>query len=452
MMRSLYSGVSGLRVHQTKMDVIANNISNVNTVGFKRSTVVFSDVFNQTLSGATGANEDSGRSGTNAQQIGLGSTVAAISNIMTTGATQRTDNGNDIMISGDGFFIVSDSTGYKFTRAGAFEVDEEGNLHDSNGLMVCGWEAEDDPDNPGQQKIVQANVQGLNLYRGSKSYVEPEVTSTINFEGNLNPDTNPEKECGIQIYDSLGNVYKVNGKFTYTGADNTWKFTLDGTAIVNGDSKNTVTFNFTPNTINIQFDENGKPTGTTSLALTGLSVTPGAGAGGGGGAGAAGGGGAGAAGPSYNATFADPVNISFADLTQFNAKADATAVSKDGCAAGALSGFSIGSDGIITGSYTNGKTKILGQISVAQFKNPAGLQKVGSNLYEATVNSGDFDGIGSDITADGGEFISGSLEMSNVDLSQEFVDVITTQRGFQANSRVITTSDEMLQELVNLKR
>lgn len=432
MMRSLYSGVSGLRVHQTKMDVIANNISNVNTVGFKRSSVTFSDVFNQTLSGATAANDDTGRGGTNAKQIGLGSTVAGISTIMTTGATQRTDNGNDIMINGDGFFIVSDSTGFKFTRAGAFEVDEDGNLVDSNGLKVCGWNAEDDEDNPGQQKIVQANVSGLNLYEGEKSYVKPETTTSVAFEGNLNADTNPEKECGIQVYDSLGNVYKINGTFTYDKTNKNWTFSMSDQVIVNGDTANPITLGGLDATHTVTFDENGLPDASSlTLDLSNLTLPADSG---------------------INATFADKITIDFSGLTQFNAKADATAVTKDGYSAGSLSGFSIGQDGIITGSYTNGRTKILGQIAVAQFKNPAGLEKVGNNLYAATVNSGDFDGIGSDVTADGGNLISGSLEMSNVDLSYEFTEMITTQRGFQSNSRIITTSDEMLQELVNLKR
>lgn len=430
MMRSLFSGVSGLRVHQTKMDVIANNVSNVNTVGFKRSNVTFCDVFNQTLSGATAANDAAGKGGTNAKQIGLGSNVAAIATIMTTGATQRTDNGNDIMINGDGFFIVSDVTGFYFTRAGAFEVDEEGNLVDSNGLKVCGWEAEDDPDNPGQQRISRGNVHGLNLYEGSKSYVPPELTTLISFEGNLNCDTTPEKDVSLQFYDSLGNVYKVNGRFTYRKDTQDWEFTMENRASINGDPNNTIEFEASGENPVIAFDTNGLPVLTDGTLTSTLTINI----------------------DGYNATFGDPITLDFSNLTQFNASADATAETKDGYSAGGLSGFSIGSDGIITGSYTNGKTKILGQIAIANFKNPAGLEKVGNNLYSATVNSGDFDGIGIEVASIGSQLMSGALEMSNVDLSQEFTDMITTQRGFQSNSRVITTSDEMLQELVNLKR
>ncbi len=170
MMRSLFSGVSGLRIHQTKMDVIGNNISNVNTVGFKRSTTVFMDVINQTLSGATAASDTTGKGGTNPTQVGLGSNVSAINTVMTGGSTERTDNPNDVMISGDSFFIVSDATGYYFTRAGAFQVDDDGNLTDSNGMSVCGWNTNSD------DEIVQTKVAPLNLYEGTKSYLKPTMT------------------------------------------------------------------------------------------------------------------------------------------------------------------------------------------------------------------------------------------------------------------------------------
>ena len=154
----------------------------------------------------------------------------------------------------------------------------------------------------------------------------------------------------------------------------------------------------------------------------------------------------------FNSTFEPTINVDFHNLTQFKSKADATATTDNGYEAGSLKGYSIGADGIITGSYTNGLTKTLGQIAIADFPNPAGLEKSGNNLYSATTNSGDFDGIGQEIGAGGGKLMGGSLEMSNVDISYEFTQMITTQRGFQANSRIITTSDEMLQELVNLKR
>ena len=434
MMRSLYSGVSGLRSHQTKMDVIGNNISNVNTVGYKKATTTFSDAFNQTMRGASMANDNTGRGGLNSMQIGLGSSVAAVQNVMTRGSSQRTDNTTDVMINGNGFFVVRDVTGYYFTRAGAFSVDENGNLVDTNGLKVCGWNAVDDQDNPGQQKIVQTVVTPVNIYEGEKSYVPPAVTTTINFTGNLNSVDNPEQINTLSFYDSIGNRFTVEVRLTYQG-DNQWQFDFarssDGNVIasINGDVKNTVALNINGDSPTIQF-ENGILSQNSTRAIE-LSIThP----------------------DDPNVKFADTITVNFKDLTQFNAKNDATATTVDGYTAGSISGFSIGSDGIITGSYTNGLTKILGEIVIADFVNPAGLQKIGDNLFATTVNSGDFDGIGQEVGVNGANFISGSLEMSNVDLAYEFTEMITTQRGFQTNSRIITTSDEMLQELVNLKR
>lgn len=426
MMRSLYSGVSGLRVHQTKMDVISNNISNVNTVGFKKSTTVFNTVLSQKLQGATAANENSGKGGTNAMMIGLGTNVAAIGTVMTTGSAQRTDAANDVMINGDGFFVVSDATGYYFTRAGAFSVDDEGNLIDTNGLKVCGWDVDEDG------KIVQSKAEGLNLYEGSKSYIEPQQTTLVAFEGNLNADTNPKNVNTMYFFDSIGNRYTVDCYFNYNSDTRQWDFSMSNTATVNGSEK--IELNGLDNISASVTFQDGLPVGESGalqIVLTELGF----------------------AGESpYNSTFAPQITIDFSGLTQFNTKVDATAVTKDGYEAGSLSGYSIGGDGIITGTYTNGLSKTLGQIVIADFVNPAGLESIGNNLFQATVNSGDFNGIGKEVGANGGELISGTLEMSNVDIAYEFTEMITTQRGFQANSRIITTSDEMLQELVNLKR
>ncbi len=442
MMRSLFSGVSGLRIHQTKMDVIGNNISNINTVGFKRSTTTFNDVINQNLSGATAPSENTGKGGTNAMQIGLGSNVSAISTVMTTGSAERTDNPNDVMISGDGFFIVSDTTGYYFTRAGAFQVDDMGNLTDSNGMRVCGWPADS------EGKVVKGKVEPLNITGGTNAYMEATPTNRVTFSGNLNPDLSPKLNT-VAFFDSIGNRYVVNATSTYDKDKQTWEVKLDKEATVNGNEKNKVMLDFKDqDSITLTFDDHGllKPAenpdpdnpGSGFQIVTDVevnetdtsedSIT-------------------------YNSKF-EKITIDFNSLTGFagESKSDATAVTDNGNYAGALKGYSIGSDGTVTGTYTNGETKTLGMIAVADFPNPSGLEKVGNNLYAATTNSGDFDGIGSEIGESGGSFIGGSLEMSNVDISYEFTQMITTQRGFQANSRIITTSDEMLQELVNLKR
>lgn len=459
-MRSMYSGVSGLRVHQTKMDVISNNIANINTVGFKRATASFKESFNQTLSSASSANQD--RGGINPQQIGMGANVGTIVNVMGQGAAQRTDYGSDLMIDGDGFFIVKDASGFSFTRAGVFEVDAKGNLVDPNGFNVCGWKAVEDPDKPGQQKIIKDTVTPINIYDGDNLYSPAQQTTSIEFTGNFNQTTNPTQKNTISFYDSQGNKYTINIQFEKDqNAANTWNVTIPTVpqqapvgggmveVTVNGSEKM-----YLPaanlqlaNNSKLVFDADGKLSntgvaGSTSIDITNIDLTQlqkvdnGA---------------------LTNANLGgelnpNTLNVDFSKVTQFNSKANVTSETKDGNTSGSMTGYSIDANGIIRGTYSNGQTKILSQIPLANFKNPAGLEKAGSNLYKETGNSSEFDGIGVEASALGSKLQGGALEMSNVDLSYEFSEMITTQRGFQANSRIITTSDEMIQELVNLKR
>ena len=468
-MRSMYSGVSGLRVHQTKMDVISNNIANINTVGFKRATASFKESFNQTLSSASSANQD--RGGINPQQIGMGANVGTIVNVMGQGAAQRTDYGSDLMIDGDGFFIVKDASGFSFTRAGVFEVDAKGNLVDPNGLNVCGWKAVKDPDKPGQQKIIKDTVTPINIYDGDNLYSPAQKTTSIEFTGNFNQTTNKEQKNTMSFYDSLGNKYVMNIQFTKDDAfvpappdNSSWNVSLPGVVLpggqapgpniqpthyeltVNGTDKvylPVASLNF-PTNLSLKFGIDGKLTGVTNGAGTGFDLTninlgrlvkaDGQTA-------------AGITGETL-----DKINIDFGKVTQFNSKANVTSEAKDGNTAGSMTGYSIDANGIIRGTYSNGQTKLLAQIPLANFKNPAGLEKAGSNLYKETGNSSEFDGIGVEASTLGSKLQGGALEMSNVDLSYEFSEMITTQRGFQANSRIITTSDEMIQELVSMKR
>lgn len=474
-MRSMYSGVSGLRVHQTKMDVISNNIANINTVGFKRATASFKESFNQTLSSASSANQD--RGGINPQQIGMGANVGTIVNVMGQGAAQRTDYGSDLMIDGDGFFIVKDASGFSFTRAGVFEVDAKGNLVDPNGLNVCGWKAVKDPDKPGQQKIIKDTVTPINIYDGDNLYSPAQKTTSIEFTGNFNQTTNKEQKNTMSFYDSQGNKYVMNIQFTKDdqfvptppNQNSSWKISLPTVTLpggqapgagqpgthyeltVNGKDKvylplANLTF---PTDLSLTFGVDGKLTSVngTGGAGTGFNL------------------------PNINlvnllkddgtangtqagitAETLSGINIDFAKVTQFNSKANVTSEAKDGNTAGSMTGYSIDGNGIIRGTYSNGQTKILAQIPLANFKNPAGLEKAGSNLYKETGNSSEFDGIGVEASTLGSKLQGGALEMSNVDLSYEFSEMITTQRGFQANSRIITTSDEMIQELVSMKR
>ncbi|MBA1333859.1 MAG: Flagellar hook protein FlgE [Firmicutes bacterium] len=422
MMRSLFSGVSGLRAHQTRMDVIGNNIANVNTVGYKSSRVTFQEIFSETLKGA-GAPEG-GRGGTNPQQVGLGISLASIDTLHTRGSIESTGYPLDLAIEGNGFFIVSDGAAPKFTRAGNFSRDTEGTIVNGNGLKVLGWMADavgniDTSVSPGAIQIPE-NLQ-----------MAPMATDSITITGNL--DANAEIDDIVPFetlyYDELGRENKLCFNLVKT-ADNEWELQdLDGNAnqvtiiTPDGTTKRNVATNLTAELV---FDS-GKLSSTTPKTVT----------------------------VSANTTalphVSEDIVIDISSITQFAGDSGIDPLSVSGYAAGSLESFSFDANGIATGVFTNGKSKVLCRIAIANFNNPAGLQKVGSNLYIQTPNSGQ-PSIGIAGESGRGTINPSSLEMSNVDISKEFTDMIITQRGFQANSRIITTSDEMLQELVNMKR
>lgn len=479
MMRSLYSGVSGLRIHQTKMDVIGNNIANVNTVGFKASSVTFSDVFYQTIQSATGPNATTGAAGKNAMQIGLGSSVASITaSITTTGGSQRTDNPFDLMISGDSFFVVNSGGSNYFTKAGSFGIDAQGTLSTATGATVMGWQV--DPNDP--NKTIAEEVSPLKIMAPENLFSPPEATTNTYITGNIDRnDTqvapgSSGKTINLSFYDNLGNSYTADLKVVQeSDATNKYNVLLNDIRDEEGNSilvKKTVTngvtsyikndaistLSFGNSTYNITVDaddgtvkldqqnktilefdgESGtfKGIGDNSTSKSvdfkiGASVNP----------------------------FKD-INVDFSSLTMYatsgKSTLESTKGSLEGLGAGKkvgnMTGVSIDAAGKIFGKYDNGDSRLLGQIAVASFSNPAGLESVGNSMFAETQNSGEFDGIGRDISTDGGGFTTGVLEMSNVDLSAQFTDMITTQRGFQANSRIITTSDTLLEELINLKR
>ena len=442
MMRSMFSGVSGLRAHQTRLDVIGNNIANVNTVGYKASTVTFQEVFSQTLKGSGAPDSTTGRGGTNPMQIGLGMGVGAISTQFTRGSVQRTDNPTDLSIEGDGLFIVKGNSAdsFKYTRAGNFNVDKMGNLVASNGMSVYGWQYhEADPDNPGARIFnTEKNIEPINIYsdtyNGNKKIIAPKSTDQVTLAGNLNlnEDLATPVVLPLTVFDSFGNEYKVETVFQKTATDHLWNYTIQDTAspVRFAPVTGTMTFDNTPG-------NEGRATQATggTNADTGLVRDIALG---------------------ISAVDASLTNINLKldlnRITQYATDSSAKAFSVNGYNSGTLVTFNIGSDGVITGIYSNGQQQPLGLVALASFENPAGLQKVGENMYIATSNSGDL----KKPTKPGGEGLGtlnpGTLEMSNVDLSKEFTEMITTQRGFQANSRIITTSDEMLNELVNIKR
>jgi flagellar hook protein FlgE len=480
MMRSLFSGVSGLRVHQTKMDVIGNNISNVNTIGFKSSSVTFSDVFYQTTQSASGPNAATGLAGRNAMQIGLGSNVASIKAAITTpGASQRTDNPFDVMIEGDSFFIVNSGGSNFFTKSGSFNIDALGTLCTPSGASVMGWQV----DKNDETKTVADAVSPLRIMSPENLYAEPEATKNVYISGNIDSkDTQLTSETGkrvnITFYDKMGHSYTADMVVKQTtDATNTYAATIkdikgeDGMSIfvtktvdpatgevtysdnafsaagfAFGGSSATVEVNTENGEVTVEMD----PVALNFNGATGAFVSVGEEEG------------------AKSISFAmggepnpfEPIDVDFSKITMYSTSGssslEATKGSIEGLGAGKqvgnMTGISIDASGKIYGKYDNGDSRLLGQIAVASFSNPAGLEAVGNSMFAATQNSGQFDGIGQDPTQGGGSLTTGVLEMSNVDLSQQFTDMITTQRGFQANSRIITTSDSLLEELINLKR
>lgn len=553
MMRSMYSAVSGLKTHQTRMDVIGNNIANVNTVAFKSSSVTFSDILYQTTSNASGANATTGTGGVNAKQIGLGTTAAATKvSITSAGASETTGNPFDIRLTdknSTNFFIVNNGSENVFTRSGSFYVDGSGNLcMSSTGYTVMGWQVDETTG-----EIRKDTVSALRIMQEKNLTSAPEATTQATIAGVLDEnDADVKSDAGkvmnLNFYDNLG--YQYTAKFAIKATAKDGEYTVELTSILDSNNKN-ITEGFTqaqmkeifgntdtkttiasysttlpncgytydtttgelktaaavPKVVQIKNDgtlddgsgktikdvfgvsegnfkniqdsnnagnddykfervknadgsfsyqikkksatnllkfntEDGKFSsiggGTDKSVELNLNTTS----------------------LNANGNFAN-INVDFTQCLNYNNSgkstigADAGAVdgtTGKGRKLGAMTGISIDTNGRIYGTYDNGNTELLGQIAVAQFSNASGLEKVGESCYRTTLNSGEFDGIGVEISADGSSMTTGELEMSNVDLSSEFTSMITTQRGFQANSRVITTSDTLLEELVNLKR
>ncbi|WP_281855148.1 flagellar hook protein FlgE [Roseburia inulinivorans] len=552
MMRSMYSAVSGLKTHQTRMDVIGNNIANVNTVAFKSSSVTFSDILYQTTSNASGANATTGTGGVNAKQIGLGTTAAATKvSITSAGASETTGNPFDIRLTdknSTNFFIVNNGSENVFTRSGSFYVDGSGNLcMSSTGYTVMGWQVDETTG-----EIRKDTVSALRIMQEKNLTSAPEATTQATIAGVLDEnDADVKSDAGkvmnLNFYDNLG--YQYTAKFAIKATAKDGEYTVELTSILDSNNKN-ITEGFTQaqmkeifgntdtettiasysttlpncgytydtttgelktdpagtvvkinddgtlndnsgktikdvfgvsdgNLKNIQnsiaagntdyvFKDVTNADGTHSYQVVKKSATnllkfnteDGKFSSIGGGTDKSVELNLNNANLNKNGNFQN-ITVDFSQCLNYNNSgkstigADAGAVdgtTGKGRKLGAMTGIFIDTNGRIYGTYDNGNTELLGQIAVAQFSNASGLEKVGESCYRTTLNSGEFDGIGVEISADGSSMTTGELEMSNVDLSSEFTSMITTQRGFQANSRVITTSDTLLEELVNLKR
>ncbi|MFP3508282.1 flagellar basal-body rod protein FlgF [Peribacillus sp. SIMBA_075] len=421
MLRSMYSGISGLKNLQTKLDVIGNNVANVNTYGFKKSRVTFSDAMNQTVSGASAATAN--RGGTNSKQIGLGSTIATIDTIHTQSSLQTTGRDLDLGISGDGYFIVKQGDALSYTRAGNFYLDNNGTLVNSNGLKVQAYKIDE---NGKQSKTIGDVAVNVNA-------ILPAVTTTkITVGENLTADAIDGTVFSqqIKVVDAKGKEQTATIFFQKT-ADNKWEI-FDEEPAALGDTSATKPKPFT----SLNFDANGQIV-EADKTQEGLNINISSGK------------------ENDPDTEADEsvqkikLDFDFSKLTQSKGATTAL-VNPNGNKEGKLESFNIGASGEINGIYSNGMITTLGQLAVAKFSNPSGLTKTGGNTFQESINSGTAN---INIAGEGrGLIASGSLEMSNVDLSEEFTEMIVAQRGFQSNSRIITTSDEILQELVNLKR
>lgn len=390
MLRSLYSGISGLRSHQTMLDVTGNNIANVNTTAFKSSATQFQDTLSQLTQGAGGPQEQIG--GTNPAQVGLGVRVAGISTNFSQGSAQSTGRATDMMISGDGFFVTKTGAQTLYTRAGSFDFDGAGRLVSPDGAIVQGYTAVNGVVSDG------GPTSDVTLPLG---VVAPAATTTsATVSGNLPSDAaaGPPLVRDVQVYDNTGTARTVSLSFTKTAAG--WD--VEGT------------------------DPNGPP-GFASLTFVGGKQT------------------------SAGTMTIGGIAVDMSKLTGFAGLTTVAVSNQDGRAAGTLKSYTLSKDGTLVGSFSNGASQAIGRVVLATFSNPGGLEKAGSSGYKSTFNSGNAT-IGTPGSGSLGSLQAGALEMSNVDLSQEFTNLIVAQRGFQANARIITTSDEVLQELTNLKR
>jgi len=418
MIRSMFTAISSLNLHQKYLDVVSNNLANANTTGYKSSRILFQDQFAQTMS--TGSAPSDTLGGTNPTQIGLGVAMGYISGNFTQGTLQSTGRNLDLGVQGDGFFIYGQEAGRRYSREGSMSLDAEGYLVNmATGLRTQGWlSAAGEIDTTATVEDIQIDT--------TKAIAK--VTENVYMGGNLSADTDGGEAVNVTmgVYDSLGALQQVGVRFTRGGVagtpTNVWTWQVMDLSVdppVNGTGDGEITFD-----VNGHIDEANPPTVNTDVEIPG----------------------------SEGSTDPFPVELDFSKLTQLTSATTATVTSQDGLPTGYVSDVYVSpNDGVVSLVYTNGMVEEVGQVAIARFTNPAGLTRAEDTTFIAGLNSGEPE-IGAASTGGRGQIASGYLEASSVDMAQEFTNLILAQRGFQASSRVITTSDEILQELVNLKR
>ena len=419
---AFYSGLSGLAVNANTLNVIGNNLSNLNTVGYKGSSATFRDIFSSSIGGI------STQGNGNPIQFGLGVQINSVAQDFSQSSFQSTGNALDMAVQGPGFFVLQPvAGGQTFTRAGNFTRNNNGFIVSANGANVMGWNR--DP----VTGLVNTStaIQPIQITTGttSSAFATQNFRLGVNLNSSAPVGAASTTQTPVQVYDSQGNLHTLTATYTKTGV-NTWSYAVTdptGLATLGGQATGTVTFSATGTLLDI----NGA--GNTFAADPNITINWNNGT----------------AGSTIKFNIVNSDNSS--NFTQYNAPSATNSTYQDGFGAGTLRDLTVDQNGIITGSFSNGQVIPLAQVALATFNNNNGLIQQGNNQWSQSLASGSAT-IGIPNAGSRGGVLGANLELSNVDVAGEFTKLILSQRGYQANGRVVTTTDELLQETLNLKR